>query len=179
MTTHANILVYDGECGFCTSAAKWIVKRWGDNPGTIAQPRQRLDPLVIQRIQVHDDDLRREVWWLSDGGNASGAEAIGRALLAARGAWALVGYLILSSPLHWVAPMTYRFIARHRRHLPGGPPHVNTEVGPCDPDVLTFVHRRWSKAVQSIKSTSHPRDTAARVSRTCQRFELVCHVTQG
>ena len=118
MSTRVDILVYDGDCGFCTGAANWLARHWQSDQ-VIARTRTELDAAVLERAGVNDDDLEREVWWLSDAGNAAGADAIGHALLASADSWAIVGRVLLSAPVSWIAQPIYRWVAQHRYLLPG------------------------------------------------------------
>ena len=126
MTDRVNVLVYDGDCGFCTASAAWITRRW-KGTDSIVLPYQRLDRSTLDRPGVVDADFERRVWWLSDDGNAAGADAIGQALLATHDFWAVVGRVVMSAPFKWIAPTIYDTVARHRHHLPGATPACSSQ----------------------------------------------------
>ncbi|QGG96036.1 thiol-disulfide oxidoreductase DCC family protein [Actinomarinicola tropica] len=110
------MLVYDGDCGFCTSSARWIARRL---PATVpVVPWQSLGDLSARGLTV--DDVTSAAWWLDDGEAPLGGHlAIGGALRAARPPWSLLGRLLLAPPLRWLAGPVYRWVARHRYRMPG------------------------------------------------------------
>ena len=114
-------LVYDGDCGFCTSAADWIARRWPED-GPTARPWQYLSSEAIAEAGLSHDDLQRSAWWIDDHTREEGSRAVARALGAAGGLWAIVGWALVVPPISWVAPLGYRAVARHRNRLPGGTP---------------------------------------------------------
>lgn len=126
-------LVFDGSCGFCTTASGWIARRWTgpDAPRTV--PWQLLDADDVVELGLEGVDLDRSAWW-SDGVHVDeGSQAVARALLAAGGGWGLVGRLLLMPPVSWVAPFGYRLVARYRHRLPGGTPACRIDRTPAAP----------------------------------------------
>lgn len=115
-------LVYDGDCGFCTTAADWISRRWPENDGPTAVPWQSLSPNSIAEACLSHGDLKRTAWWIGDNTREEGSRAVARALIAAGGGWAVVGRVLAAPPISWVAPLGYRAVARYRYRLPGGTP---------------------------------------------------------
>jgi predicted DCC family thiol-disulfide oxidoreductase YuxK len=110
------VLVYDGDCGFCTKSARWLGRRLPD--GASVQPGQALDHAALG---LDDDDVAAAAWWIDENGTRSrGHAAIGRALVAGGGAWGVVGRLLLVPPLSWLARPVYAVIARNRSKMPGG-----------------------------------------------------------
>ena len=112
-------LIYDGDCGFCATSAKWIVGRWSVQSGARAIPWQLVDPQVIADSQLTLEDLRRAAWWIREDLREEGSRAVGRALAEAGGSLSLLGRSILVPPLSWIAPTGYRLIAHYRYRLPG------------------------------------------------------------
>ena len=115
-------LIYDGDCGFCTSSAHWVSRRWtgADPPTTIAW--QELTVRRVAELGLTMDDVTRSVWWVDAGRVEGGSRAGARALVATHGAWSTAGRILLVPPLSWVAPAGYRLVARYRHRLPGGAP---------------------------------------------------------
>ena len=111
------MLVYDGDCGFCTRSADWIRRRL---PGDVAVvPWQSLDELGALGLSL--DDVTTAAWWIDPPAAPRGGHlAIGASLVAAGGAWRLIGRGLLAPPLRWIAAPIYRRIARDRHRLPGG-----------------------------------------------------------
>lgn len=112
------ILVYDGDCGFCSACVRLIRRRI--HPGVRAVPWQRTD---LSQLGATRQQAERAVLWVSrDGSIHAGAMAIAHLLLDAGAPWAQVGAAIRIPPIRWFAAGTYRLVARNRHRLPGGTP---------------------------------------------------------
>jgi predicted DCC family thiol-disulfide oxidoreductase YuxK len=109
------MLVFDGDCGFCTSSARWIEARL---PDTVAvAPWQSCD---LDELGLTESDVTTAAYWIDEGGVAHrGHRAIGRALLRAGGFWGFVGRLLITPPVSWLAIPVYALIAKYRYKLPG------------------------------------------------------------
>ncbi|MDQ2968299.1 MAG: DUF393 domain-containing protein [Actinomycetota bacterium] len=117
----AQLLVYDGDCSFCSSSARWITARWQGPQQAVAW--QHLSADQLKRLGLTLDDVRRSAWWVDRDGRRSGGHiAIARALRAAHGWPAVVGHVLLIPPFSWLAAAAYPLIARWRHRLPGGTP---------------------------------------------------------
>jgi predicted DCC family thiol-disulfide oxidoreductase YuxK len=111
-------LVFDGDCGFCTSSARWLEQNLPHPPAVVAWQLVDLDALGLQ-----EQECSRAVQWVgADGVRASGARAIGRLLIDQGPPWAWAGLLTQVPPTSWVAAGVYSVIARNRYRLPGGTP---------------------------------------------------------
>lgn len=109
------LLIYDGECGFCVRSASWIAARLPAEARV--EPWQSLD---LASLGLSQPQAEAAVWWIGDGSDPQryrGAEAIGRALVACRGVWRVVGYLIVRPPLAWLAGPVYALVAANRHRL--------------------------------------------------------------
>ena len=120
------LLVYDGDCGFCTWSAAWIARRWPAERPPEAVPWQRLAPEVAARAGLTRSDFERAAWWIEGASSEEGSRAVASALAAARRPWSSVGRALLAPPLSWLAPTGYRVVARYRHRLPGGTPACRT-----------------------------------------------------
>ena len=114
------VLIFDGDCGFCTSSARflhrWVVR---DRAISIA-PWQRLD---LDALGVREDQCRAAVQWVGrDGRVLSGHAAIAAALRAGHPVWRPIGALIVAPGLSWLAARVYSWVSAHRYALPGGTP---------------------------------------------------------
>jgi hypothetical protein len=70
-------------------------------------------------LGLTEDQVREAAYWV-DGDSIDGAEAAtARSLLACGRAYAVIGRLLLLPVVRRVAGVGYRFVARHRAHLPG------------------------------------------------------------
>jgi len=116
-----SLLVYDGDCGFCTSSADWIAARWGDDARAV--PWQFLSDEELAARGLTREDVRTAVWWIdAAGGRRRGHDAIARALLAGSGWPRIAGALLLVPPVRWLGAAAYPLVARFRHRLPGGTP---------------------------------------------------------
>ena len=122
MSTHASlpVLVFDGDCGFCTTCARfmasWVIS---DHDASVA-PWQRLD---LAQLALTPDQCRAAVQWVGEGGQvASGHAAIAAALRAGNPVWRPVGALLVAPGFSWLAEHLYSWIAGHRFALPGATP---------------------------------------------------------
>ncbi|MFJ9574877.1 thiol-disulfide oxidoreductase DCC family protein [Streptomyces sp. NPDC101191] len=112
------VLVYDGDCGFCTTSARFAERRVG--PRCDIVPWQFTD---LRALGVTPERAAYEVLWVTPPGAVyGGAEAVAKALLSAGGAWAPLGAMLLLPGVRWGARRAYRVIAAHRHRLPGGTP---------------------------------------------------------
>jgi len=115
-------LLYDGDCGFCTTTAAWVSQRWPKHDAPRAVPWQLLSAQEVLASALSSDDLASAAWWLDGHRRDRGARAVARALIATESSWSVVGRILLVPPVSWVAPWGYRLIARFRYRLPGGTP---------------------------------------------------------
>src|SRR4051812_30380050 len=111
------VLVYDGDCAFCTSAAH-ALERIGPRAEIVAW--QLTD---IAELGVTAEQAAEAVQWVEvDGTVRSGHEAIAAALISAGPIWKAAGKLLLLPGLSRVAARAYRLVADNRYRLPGGTP---------------------------------------------------------
>ncbi len=117
----APLLVYDGDCSFCSSSARWIAARWEGPQQALAW--QHLSADQLERLGLTLDDVRCAAWWIDPaGGRSRGNVAIARALRAAHGWPSVIGHILLIPPFRWLAAGAYPLIAHWRHRLPGGTP---------------------------------------------------------
>ena len=121
------VLVFDGDCAFCTSSAH-LLERIGPEAEIVAWQLADLDELGITAAQATE-----AVQWVgSDGTVRSGHEAIAAALGTAGWPWRVAGRLITLPGISALAAVTYRWIARNRYRLPGGTPACAVGQGAAD-----------------------------------------------
>ncbi len=109
------MLIFDGDCGFCTMAARWVEPRLDGRSPVVAGQFANLEPLGLTSA-----DTEQAVYWVdADGGTHRGHVAIAWALIAVGGAWRPVGWLIKTPPVSWIARLGYALVARYRHRLPG------------------------------------------------------------
>lgn len=115
------MLIFDGDCGFCTSAAEWISQSW--RPGFEAVAWQHLGVDRLKSVGLSADDTQAAAWWVDETGRLfRGHRAIAKSLRACRG-WKRTGGTLLDvPPLSWLAAVFYPVVVRYRYRLPGGTP---------------------------------------------------------
>ena len=113
------LLVYDGDCSFCTASALWVAARWRIPAHAIAW--QGLEPGELARLALTLDEVRSAAWWIDAADQRwRGHLAISHALAAASGWPGVCGRVLLIAPFRWIAGATYPVIARWRHRIPGG-----------------------------------------------------------
>ena len=110
------MLIYDGDCAFCTRSARWV------------EGRLRTPVLVVAWQNVHDlgalglspVDTTAAAWWVDIFGRRHrGHRAMAQALRLCRPPLPLAGAAMTVPPLSWLAALVYRVVARYRHRLPG------------------------------------------------------------
>jgi predicted DCC family thiol-disulfide oxidoreductase YuxK len=106
--------VFDGDCAFCSSCARFIDRRFPSSAPVVAWQFADLDALGLTETECEE-----AVQWVGSRRTA-GPEAIGDLLVSAGSYWKLLGRLLLLRPVLVAAWPVYRLISRHRDRLPGG-----------------------------------------------------------
>ncbi|GGK94459.1 hypothetical protein Ppa06_48760 [Planomonospora parontospora subsp. parontospora] len=115
--TERPVLVYDGDCGFCTASVHFA-ERWIGVRARVT-PWQSADLTALGTTPQRAD---REVLWVERGRVYGGAQAAARLLIAAGAPWSALGFALRLPPLRWAAHGLYRLVAANRHRLPGGTP---------------------------------------------------------
>lgn len=109
------LLVFDGDCGFCTTSAR-AAERWLGLEHVV--PWQFLD---LGEIGLTEEACSAAVQWIAvDGSVASAERAVIAALRHARGVWAVLGTVLDLPGVRHLAGVAYRLVAKYRHRLPGG-----------------------------------------------------------
>lgn len=116
------VLLFDGDCAFCSSCARWLRRRL-PTPAAI-EPWQTtdLDPLRVTEAEVSEAVVMVGVDLAHTSGPA-GFAALART--STSGAWRAVGRVGATRPVLAVAGPIYRWIARNRHRMPGGTPQCS------------------------------------------------------
>ncbi len=111
-------LIFDGDCGFCTSTANAVVAR--STVPIVAHAWQLTD---VTRFGLTEPQTAARVY-LVVGDEKFGGHLAFAYLLFIQTNWALraIGWLLTVPPLCWVASLGYALVARFRQRLPGGTP---------------------------------------------------------
>jgi predicted DCC family thiol-disulfide oxidoreductase YuxK len=108
------VVLYDGECGFCTGLVEEARDRLGADVDYVAF---QAAPLATYGVSTAEASHSLH-WAAVDGRLDHGSGAVARLLLASGGAWALLGRLLLAPPFSFLAAAAYWLVARNRRHIP-------------------------------------------------------------
>jgi predicted DCC family thiol-disulfide oxidoreductase YuxK len=108
------VLVFDGDCAFCTRCAR-LLERIGPDAEIVAWQLTDLTALGLTEEQAND----AVQWVAADGTIRSGHEAVAAALCTAGRTWRLAGRILLLPGISWLAARVYRLVADHRSRLPG------------------------------------------------------------
>ncbi len=112
------LLIFDGDCGFCTTSVEWLRRNLPVMPA--AAPYQWTDlPAYGLTTAEASSKLRMAV----DGEVFAGHLAVS-ALLRHQPStlWRFAGWLLASPPFSPFAAAGYALVARYRHILPGGTP---------------------------------------------------------
>jgi predicted DCC family thiol-disulfide oxidoreductase YuxK len=127
-TTMRPVLVFDGDCAFCTSCAR-LLERIGPQARVAAWQVADLDELGITAAQAAE-----AVRWVeADGTIRTGHEALAAALGTAGAAWRILGRALVLPGVSPLAAAGYRLVARNRHRLPGGTPACASTRPPRSP----------------------------------------------
>lgn len=110
------VLVYDGDCGFCTTCVRFVERRI--RPRCTVSPWQFTD---LKALGVPQERAEHEVLWITPAGTVyGGAQAVAKLLMSARGPWSVPGALLTLPPFRQAAHAVYRLVADNRHRMPGG-----------------------------------------------------------
>lgn len=112
------MLIFDGDCGFCTTSVEWLTRVLPAPPTSI--PYQWAD--LAGYGLTESDAVERS--WLVTATRQYGGHAAFTAILRHQptAGLRLIGWLGSIPPLSWTAAAGYGLIARYRHRLPGGTP---------------------------------------------------------
>lgn len=114
----APVLVFDGDCAFCTSCVRLVEKRIGPDAEIVAW--QLAD---LAELGVSEEQAAAAVQWVeTDGTVRSGHEAIAAMLGSSGPIWRIAGRILLLPGISWAVAQAYRLVATNRHRLPGGTP---------------------------------------------------------
>ena len=118
MTNKKPALIFDGDCGFCTSTANYILKR--SKTALEIHPWQWID---LSEYGLLASDTADRVYMVVDGQTYGGHEAFAQILRLQKN-WLLsaIAFLMVVPPFCWLAKAGYALVARYRHKLPGGTP---------------------------------------------------------
>lgn len=111
-------LIFDGDCGFCTTTANFIAKH-SSSPIAI-HPWQFID---VSQYGLTEEQVSAKVYMVVNGRAFAGHEAFAQILKLQKNLLLRAfGAIIMLPPASWLARPAYFFIAKYRHKLPGGTP---------------------------------------------------------
>jgi predicted DCC family thiol-disulfide oxidoreductase YuxK len=122
--TSQSVFLYDGDCGFCTTSAR-VIMRQLDRAGRSGRPPvlawQHAD---LVELGLTAAECERAVQWVAESGTPrrvalAGPAAIGEVMRFGGPLWRVAGWVLRLPPITALAWPIYRLIARHRDRLPG------------------------------------------------------------
>ncbi|MGH2686436.1 MAG: thiol-disulfide oxidoreductase DCC family protein [Actinomycetota bacterium] len=114
----AEVMLFDGDCSFCTSVARWAKRRL---PSTVRVAPWQLEDLPSYGLTPAD--TTSALYWIDEEGRTHrGHVAAIRALGRMSPGWRALGSMIATAPIDRVAEAVYDVVARNRHRLPGGTP---------------------------------------------------------
>lgn len=117
-SAHPATLIFDGDCGFCTTAVQWLQRSLPHVPATV--PFQWAE---LSRFGLTEEQARSRVWFVTGSQQYGGAAAVAALLRGQPNPLLrLLGWLGTVPPWSWAAEAGYRLVARYRYRLPGGTP---------------------------------------------------------
>ncbi len=127
------LLVFDGDCAFCTRCVRFIERRMRRHPRI--EPWQSLD---LAALNLTSAQCETAVQWVDAQGAISSANiAISRLLVSAGSCWRILGLALMVPGIRQVSAVVYRWVAKNRDRMPGGTaqcalPQVDRVAGKSD-----------------------------------------------
>lgn len=115
------VVVYDGDCAFCSSSARWADSRFAADIECF--PYQLLDLSKYGLTKSSCADALQVV--TSTNEIFSGHRAVQQILLVAPWPWRGIGLLVSLPGIRSLAKVGYRWVSKNRFRLPGGTPSCN------------------------------------------------------
>jgi len=117
MIVSRQVLIFDGDCAFCSSSAR-LLRKMTKNKIAI-EPYQKLD---LEALNLSAELTSKAVYFVSGGTRFVAAAAIAQALIESKTPWALAGWFLNLPVIRNIAKPIYYLVAANRHRLPGGTP---------------------------------------------------------
>jgi len=127
------IIVFDGDCAFCTSCVTWAARVIA--PDVTWQPWQHSN---LAELGLTQAQCEQALQWVDVAAtaetrtprHAGGGMAVRLILLQGRGVWPAIGTLLGLPGIRSVVDWAYRLVARNRHRLPGATPACALPTAP-------------------------------------------------
>ncbi|WP_370614731.1 thiol-disulfide oxidoreductase DCC family protein [Mumia sp. Pv 4-285] len=120
------VLVFDGDCAFCSSSARWV-QRWAPSRRAEVVAWQHTD---LGAIGLTAQECSTALRWVDGERHSAGPVAVADYLRTARAPWPALGAVLGTRLATAAAWPVYRWVAEHRHQLPGGTPQCALPTGP-------------------------------------------------
>jgi predicted DCC family thiol-disulfide oxidoreductase YuxK len=120
MAVKIPVLIFDGDCAFCSSSAR-VLRKMTRNKIAV-EPYQFLD---LGQYSLTEDQTSRSVYYVTQSETFSAAKAIARCLIDAKTPWSIAGFLLNIPVIISVAELVYGWVSKNRHKLPGGTPECS------------------------------------------------------
>ena len=117
-------LIYDGDCGFCSTAVRWLERTLPAMPAAV--PSQWAD---LAAFGLTAEEASERAWLVTTDSagrprHQYGGHRAFSALLRRqpRASWRFAGWLLVTPGFSAIAAVGYKLITRYRHRLPGGTP---------------------------------------------------------
>lgn len=133
----AGVFLYDGDCGFCTTSARWLQRHATSTARVEAWQYADLAPLGLTA-----DDCAEALLYVDDGHRMVGPDAVAALLDTGTSRWRTAGHLLTAPASRHVTWPVYEWLSHHRGRLPGRTPATQQ---PREASPVKGVRRRRSK----------------------------------
>jgi predicted DCC family thiol-disulfide oxidoreductase YuxK len=120
MAAKIPVLIFDGDCAFCSSSARVLRKMTRDKISVT--PYQYLD---LAELGLTQGQTSKAVYYATQAETFSAAKAIAKCLMDSKTPWAVAGFLMNIPVVISVAELVYAWVAKNRHRLPGGTPECS------------------------------------------------------
>lgn len=118
VASSAPILIFDGECGFCSASAQWIASKWPRESAVTLREWQSFTERELFEFGLTLSEVKEAAWWIDgDGKRYRGHLAVAKALKASRGWESKLGVLLLVPPFVQFGAIGYPLVVRWRGHI--------------------------------------------------------------
>lgn len=129
------VFLYDGDCGFCTTSARWL-QRHASSTARV-EPWQYVD---LGTLGLRPEDCAEALLWVDDGRRMVGPDAVAAYLDTSGSSWRTAGHVLTAPVSRHVTWPVYHWLTHHRGQLPGGTPA--TQLPRVTPSVKGIRRRR-------------------------------------
>lgn len=113
------VLVFDGDCGFCTASVRFAERWIGSMPAVVSYQSLDADG-DLARLGLSAEACAVAVQYVArDRAVYAAHDAVAALLLGAGRGWWFLGALLRAPGVHALAGVVYRWVARNRHRLPG------------------------------------------------------------